>query len=264
MTQPPLKTRTTGREVAGFEFKIADTPEERRDAFRLVYDSYLRAGLAQPNEHRVRVTPHHLLPTTHVFVARYQGDVISTLSLVGDNALGLPMESIYGAELARRRSQGLAISEVSCLADRRGSRRDFLTVFCGLSRVLAQFARRQGYDQLLVVCHPKHSAFYIRFLGFQVMCGGVLECPHVMNKPAVALCLDFERVDREPPACYKRFFGEWLPEDQLRPSYMGPLERKVLARMVDRTFDTPPLAAPPIVAACGPAQETLVPALSSV
>ena len=102
---------------------------------------------------------------------------------------------------------------------------------------MAQFARRQGYDQLLVVCHPKHSVFYIRYLGFEVI-GGLTECPHVLNKPAVALCLDFARVDREPPACYKRFFGEWLPDEQLRPQRMHPLERTVLTQLVEGTFDT--------------------------
>lgn len=264
MTQATLRSRNCRRDVAGFEFKVASTPEERRDAFRLVYDSYLQTGLARPNEHRVRVTPYHLLPTTHVFVARYQGEVISTISLVGDNELGLPMESIYATELRRRRALGLSICEVSCLADRRSNRRDFLTVFCSLSRVMAQFARRQGYDQLLVVCHPKHSAFYIRYLGFEVM-GGLTECPHVLNKPAVALCLDFERVDREPPACYKRFFGEWLPDQQLRPSRMGPMELNVLSSVVDRTFETAGTSLPNIagVLDTSPGQDVLTQVLVS-
>ncbi len=258
MTQATLKSRSSRRDVAGFEFKVASTPEERRDAFRLVYDSYLRAGLARENEHRVRVTPYHLLPTTHVFVARYQGEVISTLSLVGDNELGLPMESIYRAEIGRRRALGLSVCEVSCLADRRSSSRDFLTVFCSLSRVMAQFARRQGYDQLLVVCHPKHSAFYIRYLGFEVM-GRLTECPHVLNKPAVALCLDFDRVDREPPACYKRFFGEWLPAEQLRPQRMGPGERNVLSRMVDCTFEPTGASTPQYAVAFSPSDNAVMP-----
>jgi hypothetical protein len=262
MSRATLQSRDARRDVSGFEFKVANTPAERRDAFRLVYDAYLRAGLARPNPHRVRVTPYHLLPTTHVFIARYQGEVISTLSLVGDNELGLPMESVYGAEIDRRRTLGLSISEVSCLADRRSSRREFLTVFCGLSRVMAQFARRQGYDQLLVVCHPKHSAFYIRYLGFEVI-GGLTECPHVLNKPAVALCLDFDRVDREPPACYERFFGEWLSEEQLRSSGMSPMERRVLATMVDRTFEPGRATAPAFAVAVDACQEVVSPVLVS-
>jgi hypothetical protein len=237
MSEATLRSRSRDRRTASAEFKVADSPTERRDAFRLVYDQYLNTGLSKPNAHRVRVTPYHLLRTTHVFVAYFKREIIATMTLVGDGELGLPLESIYRDEVSRRREQGLMISEVSCLADRRANRRDFLTVFCGLSRVLAQFARRQGYDQLLVVCHPKHSAFYRRYLGFD-MIGSVAECPHVQNKPAVPLCLDFDYVDHHPPKCYKRFFGDWLPDEQLRPSRMGPIEVNVLRQMVDRTFES--------------------------
>jgi hypothetical protein len=259
MSEATLRSRNRERQVHTVEFKVADSPTERRDAFRLVYDQYLAAGLAPPNSHRVRVTPFHLLPTTHVFVAYERGGIVATMSLVGDGVLGLPMESVYGEEVMRRRMEGLRISEVSCLADRLHDRRNFLSIFCGLSRVLAQFARRQGYHQLLVVCHPKHSAFYRRYLGFE-MIGSIAQCPHVQNKPAVPLCLDFDFVDHHPPACYERFFGDWLPDRQLRPSCMGPLERSVLRRMVDRTFHCPPASFVPDCTASGDTEpiETLV------
>jgi hypothetical protein len=242
MSVATLRSRSRDRQTTSVRFKVADSPTERRDAFRLVYDQYLKTGLSEPNVHRVRVTPYHLLPTTHVFVAYNRGEIMATMSLVGDGELGLPLESVYGEEVGLRRAQGLRLSEVSCLADRRSDRRDFLTVFVGLSRVLAQFARRQGYDQLLVVCHPKHSAFYRRYLGFD-MIGSVAECPHVQNKPAVPLCLDFDYVDHHPPACYRRFFGDSLPDEQLRPSRIGPIEINVLRHIVDRTFKNAPRAA---------------------
>ena len=235
MSVATLTSRSRDRQTTSVEYKVAGSPTERRDAFGLVYEQYLKSGLSEPNQHRVRVTPFHLLSTTHVFVAYRSGQIIATMTLVGDGALGLPMESIYGDEVEARRAQGLRLSEVSCLADRRSDHRHFLSVFVGLSRVMAQFARRQGYDQLLVVCHPRHAAFYQHYLGF-AMIGSVARCPHVQNKPAVPLCLDFDYVDRHPPACYKRFFGDWLPDQQLRPSRMGPIEINVLRRLVDRTF----------------------------
>ncbi len=246
MSVATLRRRGRERRNSSVVFKVADSPAERRDAFELVYNQYLRTGLAVPNAYRVRVTPYHLLPTTHVFVAYQDSEIVATMTLVGDGELGLPMESIYGAEVAERRALGQRLSEVSCLADSRTDRRDFLTMFVGLSRVLAQFARRQGYHQLLVVCHPRHAAFYRRYLGFQTI-GAVAECPHVQNKPAVPLCLDFEYVDHYPPACYTRFFGQWLPEEQLQPSRLEPAEIEMLRQMVDHTFDQavrPPFWAP--------------------
>ena len=47
------------------------------------------------------VTPYHLLPTTEIFIAEYQGEVIFTMSLVIDGDLGVPMEHVYGDEIAR-------------------------------------------------------------------------------------------------------------------------------------------------------------------
>lgn len=246
MSEVTLRSRGRDQQIQTVEYKVADSPTERRDAFRLVYDQYIAAGLMPPNRHRVRVTPFHLLPTTQVFVAYERGGIVATMSLVGDGGLGLPMESIYGDEVMRRRRDGLRISEVSCLADRLPDRHHFLSVFCGLSRVLAQFARRQGYHQLLVVCHPRHSAFYRRYLGFELI-GSVSHCPHVQNHPAVPLCLDFDFVDRHPPACYPRFFGDWLPPERLRPSRMAPLERAVLRRMIDHAYGAPAVAFAPDV-----------------
>ena len=79
--------------------KIASLREARDAAFRLVYHSYLRADLTEPNRHETRVTPYHLLPTTEVFVGMCRGEIISTLSLIQDGELGLPIESVYAPEI---------------------------------------------------------------------------------------------------------------------------------------------------------------------
>ncbi|MHB8973543.1 MAG: N-acyl amino acid synthase FeeM domain-containing protein [Pirellulaceae bacterium] len=228
---------------APIAFKVAETAAERRGAFRLVYDQYVEAGLARPNVHRVRVTPHHLLPTTHVFVGYYRSEIIATMTLVGDGKLGLPMESIFGDEVQCRRVPGSEISQVACVAVRRTDHCEFLTVFCGLGRVLVQFARRQGYARLLAVCHPRHAAFYRRFLGFEVI-GHVAAYPQVQHHPAVPMYLDFDHLDRHPPVGYERFFGQRLPDEQLSPSRLGAIETSVLRRMIDRAFDRQPAPAP--------------------
>ena len=45
----------------------------------------------------MRVTPYHLLPTTEIFIALHQGEVVLTYTLVLDGRLGVPMESVYGS-----------------------------------------------------------------------------------------------------------------------------------------------------------------------
>ena len=104
------------------ELKVAATRSERQAAFELVYQSYLRAGLYAENPFGMRFTPYQLLPTTDIIIAKLRGEVVSTLSLVRDGELGLPMEEIYPEEVNARRNKSVGLAEVSCLADRRRRR----------------------------------------------------------------------------------------------------------------------------------------------
>ena len=231
-----LSERTT----ADIECSIAATREQRASAFRLVYKSYLEAGLGEPNVYRMRVTPYHLLPTTEVFVATLDGAAAFTVSLVIDGQLGLPMESVYADEVAVRRERGLLLGEVSCLADRRSQFRGFFPVFLRLSRLMVQHARRRGVEELLVAVHPKHARFYRRYMDFRVI-GEQTAYPTVRNHPAVALSLNFDRVDRERPQAYETFFGLPIPEEQLEPQPMPRADRDYFRRMVDPSFTPAPL-----------------------
>src|SRR5260370_33371195 len=96
--------------------RIAGTRDSRVAAFELVYRKYVAAELIRPNDFELRVTPYHLLPTTSTFVAVEDGRGICTMTLIGDGELGLPMESIYPAEILERRRRNLYVGGVSCLA----------------------------------------------------------------------------------------------------------------------------------------------------
>lgn len=210
----PASTSPSRPSKSPIEFRIANTPWDRMAAFRLVYEHYFQIGLIRSNPFRLRVTSYHLLPTTQVFVAVQNEKPICTLSLIADGALGLPMEAIYPEEVERSRSQGLFVGEVSALAGCTGDFRSFLPLFVQLTRLMAQFARRQGMHQFLIAVHPKHASFYERFMGFERI-GPVRSYPFVQNAPAVACCLDFDRIDRDRPKCWYDFFGTPLPESEL-------------------------------------------------
>jgi hypothetical protein len=197
---------------AEIDIKVAATRAERRDAFELVYSAYRRAGLCAENPFGLRFTPYQVLPSTDIFIAKFQGEVISTLSLVRDGELGLPLEDIYGEEVASRRAAGVKLAEVSCLADRRESPRRFFDLFCDMSRLMAQVARTQGVDELLVAVHPRHAAIYGRYMAFEPM-GDRRDYPTVCGSPAVALSLNFDRAAIYQPKCWQRFFAEQLPDE---------------------------------------------------
>lgn len=222
-------------------YSIAATRAERIAAFRLVYENYVEKGLIPPNPDRLRVTPFHLLPTTQVFIAKQRGEVVCTVTLIGDGELGLPMECIYAEEVEAARRRGLYVGEVSCLAVRDVGFAEFLPVFVRLTRLMAQHARTYGMHQFLVATHPKHARFYQRFMGFEQI-GPYREYPSVRNAPAVACCLDFARIDRDRPACYDKFFGTPIPREELLPRVLSNSERQFFASLASRsgTYDLLP------------------------
>lgn len=215
---------------AELRFRPALSCQDYAGAFGLLYDAYLRSGLTRPNAHRIRVTPYHLLDTTEVFVAEIREELISTISLVRDGELGVPMEAIYGEEVAALREAGFDLAEVSCLADRRGRRQSTATVF-GIMSIMAQCAAERGVDYLLIAVHPRHAGFYQRFIGFELI-GRLKAYGAVQDNPAVALALDLNHLATNHPKAYRTFFGKRFPDASLKyqpmPESMHRLVQSIL------------------------------------
>ncbi|MCO8122482.1 long-chain N-acyl amino acid synthase [Stieleria sp. TO1_6] len=190
--------------VAGLRYEIAFSYQDLHDSFSLVYKSYRRAGLAEETGSQIRLTPFHLLSTTEVFVTRLRETIVSTVSLIGDGAMGLPLEAIYPTNVNIIRRRGLRMAEVGCLADRRESPVRFIETFAAMGKLLAQVAMARGYDGLVAAVHPKHARLYRRVLPF-VQIGNQVTCPYANGKPAVMLALVFE--DQVGSDVYERFFG---------------------------------------------------------
>jgi hypothetical protein len=232
---------TVPESTSDIRCRIAATREEREAAFRLVYHSYLRAGLGEMNDHEMRVTPYHLTDRSEVFIATRRRKIIFTMTLIIDNEeLGIPMETVYGKEVDQLRRRGLRFGEVSCMADCQRQAKDFFPTFLNTSRLMVQYARHRGLDALVVAVHPKHSRFYHRFMDFQFF-GLKKTYPTVRNHPAVALWIEFARIDREIPAQHKFFFGEKLPHDDLQPQPMHEKDREYFRPMIDPNFQCAPL-----------------------
>ncbi|OHB67452.1 MAG: hypothetical protein A2V70_17480 [Planctomycetes bacterium RBG_13_63_9] len=236
--QDPLRSRHAdprrgqpSRRSRDAVIKIASRRDELLAAFRLVYDNYVRAGLARPNPYRMRVTPSQLVPTTEIFVALSGTEVICTMSLVRDGQLGLPMETIYEEEVSRLRSRGIRPAEVSALACRQEGQRQTLPIVIRLMSLMAQCAQRRGVDQLLIAIHPRHARYYQRFTAFMPI-GEERTYATVCDNPAVALALDLNRAPIDHPRLYKRFFGTPYPEKLLRYQPMSEEFRSELIPVV--------------------------------
>ncbi|QEG42525.1 N-acyl amino acid synthase FeeM domain-containing protein [Roseimaritima ulvae] len=213
------------------QLSVARSPEELEDSFRMVYDSYINAGLEQPNESEMRLTPYHLLPTTEVVLAKYQACPIATASVILDGDIGLPAESIYAKEIEQLRQRGFRMAEVGCLADRRESPVRFIKMFRRLTKLIAQVAAFQGCTALIAATHPKHARFYIRQLGFEQF-GDLRACPYAQGNPAVALLLDFDKIMVNDPDVYEHLFGQPFSDEDLQPYLWDQDTRLHFARML--------------------------------
>lgn len=216
---------------AQIHYKIAEDQRERAAAFRLCHDAYVQAGLMLPHRSQLRIMPHHLLPTSTTFIAVQNGQVIATVSLIGDGQLGLPMECAYREEVAELRSPCRWLGEVSSLASVHRQPRGQLDALGNLTRLLAQYAQRHGLEHLLAAVHPKHARFYQRFLGFQQL-GQPKPYPAVRRRPSTAMLLDLPLLQQTRHPSYLAYFGEIIPDEALRYRPISGAERKFFAEML--------------------------------
>lgn len=214
--------------IDGVTYKVADCREEREEAFRLTYNAYVKANLIPENPHGMRVTSHHLNPMTDVLVAKYQGRVVYTVTLVTDDLAGVPMDEIFPDELAELRERGGRVAEMSCLAgdDDAFDGREGYKVYTNLISLALQFARQNGVDRLLLAVHPRHARFYDRFFGCEPI-GETKAYAAVQDNPAVPCVHDFAKLDKRQ---YKLF-------DQMYsiPFYSWELKRQPMSE-ADRLY----------------------------
>lgn len=203
--------------IDGVTYKIASCREEREDAFRLVHDVYTKSGLMKRNAAEMRVTPYHFHPTTNLFVAYHGQKLIYTMTLISDDDMGMPLDTVFGPEVdLLRSSTGAYFAEVSCLACRVGyfSHVRMFNVFVQLAGLMVQSARENGIERLVIACNPRHARFYKYSLGFSQISEERVYS-HVLNHPAVACEHDFAKLDSNSYPLYRRIYATPFPRWEL-------------------------------------------------
>jgi hypothetical protein len=94
--------------------KIADTQDELEACFGLLHDAYVSAGFMVPQPSGLRVTIYHALPTTTTLCAKWDGQVVGTISMIREGVFGFPLQSVFNLSGLRSRSGNIA--EISALA----------------------------------------------------------------------------------------------------------------------------------------------------
>jgi hypothetical protein len=208
-------------------------------AFRLTHDQYVRCGYMQPHPSGRRLSLHHALPSTRVFVARAEEAVLGTLSIIEDSPLGLPMDEIYSAELGGLRAQGRRIAEVSALVMDPATRHWDPARLMRLVRLALLYAAvGAALDDVCIAVNPRHVSFYRRVLHF-VTLGDLKTYEKVNGAPAVALRLDLHGAraalhavhsGRLQPSAHDEFLYGLEAYCETMPEIRRDLKRSALTR----------------------------------
>lgn len=102
----------TGR----FDVRIARTASEYTEAFALLQAAYVAQGYERVLRNDFRITDHHVLPASTVFVA-YEGDaLVGTATVTADGPAGLAMDRQDPAGMRAARADGATLAEIGSLA----------------------------------------------------------------------------------------------------------------------------------------------------
>ena len=183
--------------------KIAETRDELEECFSLLHDAYVDSGFMKPDPSGMRVTIYHALPTTTTLCAKYDGQVVGTISLIRESALGVPLQKIF--DLSAIREKEGQVAEVSALAVHRDFRKTGGSILFPLMKFMYEYCTT-FFDtrHLVIAVNPSHIEMYESLLFFQRLTENVVENYDFVNgAPAVGATLDL----KEAPEIFRKHYS---------------------------------------------------------
>jgi hypothetical protein len=176
----------------GLDFGLATDRDTFEQALRLQHDQYVAQGYMDPHPSGLRLSVHHALPSTYVFVARAGNRVVGTMTLIADSDLGLPMDEIYSDDLRGLRRERSGLTEFSGLALDPDYKSSGVAILLRLIRMVVLHAIQVLHlSDVCIAINPRHAAFYRKAFYFRDL-GGLKPYGKVNGAPAVALRLDLD------------------------------------------------------------------------
>lgn len=187
-----------GRPRSGLNYFIASELDEVIEAWRVVYAAYEQDGLIDANPFFLHTTPQAVGPNTLVVTACMGPVPVGTISAYADGPAGLPLDTVYREQLDTLRASGRRLIEVGLFADRREHLNRAAEGLFELMRYVFFFAVHQGADEVVIGVHPRHAAFYERFLAGQKI-GPIATYPIVRDRKVVLLRFNVAEVQQLSP-----------------------------------------------------------------
>lgn len=184
-------------------FKIAETREELEACFKLLHDAYVSSGFMKPDPSGMRVTTYHALPTTTTLCAKFDGEVVGTMSLIRESVFGFPLQAIFDLEPVRQKAGKIA--EVSALAVHPKFRKTGGAILFPLMKFMYEYCTT-FFDtrHLVIAVHPTRIEMYESLLFFERLQEKPVKGYDFANgAPAVGATLDL----RVAPELLKQAYG---------------------------------------------------------
>lgn len=162
--------------------------DQVQSAWNLVYRRYVDKGLIDENPFRVHTAPQAVGQHACVIYGPSEETFGFTLTMIGDNADGIPLDSVYGERLNALRRQGRSLVEVGLLADRRSSFQRGARELFDMMRWAAYYTLHTHATDIVIGVHPHHERFYMHCFGFGRFAPPTLY-PLVKDNPVVPLRL---------------------------------------------------------------------------
>ena len=211
---------------------IAATQADLEACFSLLHDAYVACGFMQPHRSGLRVTPYHALPTTTTLFARFDGQIVGTLSIIREGEFGFPLQSAF--DLSAVRAQPGRIAEISALAIHPRFRSTGGSILFPLMKFMYEYCT-QYFDtrHLVIAVNPKHIEMYESLLLFRRLQTQVVENYDFVNgAPAVGATLDLWAA----PAMYESAYEGKRPDRNLHHYFTQVVLPNI--RMPDRPYFT--------------------------
>ena len=186
------------------QLKIADTKEELEACFKLLHDAYVSSGFMKPAPSGLRATIYHALPTTTTLCAKFDGEVVGTVSLIRESLFGFPLQAIF--DLKGVRARGGKIAEVSALAVHPNFRKTGGAILFPMLKFMYEYCRT-FFDtrHLVIAVNPNRIEMYESLLLFRRLTENKIDNYDFANgAPAVGAALDL----RSAPRKYKEIYNK--------------------------------------------------------
>lgn len=158
----------------------AYTAREISSAVSLIVTEYHRKKYLESDDVQAHETQRMALANYSMYVAWKHDRPLTTLGFTTSDPL--PMDTIFGSELDRIRSQGIRIGEIGKLAGRAS--------FSIVLRLMAEVFVREAsmaVDMIAITVNPSHLDFYLDHLGFTLLSPTPKFLSSVNNAPAYGL-----------------------------------------------------------------------------